>query len=52
MNLFTELSLLARIAYYSAALRSIHPLHVDVPAIVLHIAELREQLERIRGVLA
>jgi hypothetical protein len=32
-----------RIAYYQLALRSVHPLHQDVPFIVMHLLKLKEQ---------
>jgi hypothetical protein len=40
-----KLLLLARIAYYEAALRHLDPLHEDVPAILVHVAFLRDQVE-------
>lgn len=32
-----------RLAYFEWALREIHPLHADVPHIVLHISRLQAQ---------
>lgn len=49
MTIIKEVFILCRIAYYELALSSVHLAHEDVPDIVLHLRNLNDELDSVRG---
>lgn len=47
--LFTEFTLLLRIAHSEWALSQIYPLHEDVPGIMCELSHLRDRLNDLKG---